>query len=154
MPHPPTHHKSDLAAFTQTRPRQTMQLRSSFAASAATNRASRSCSSSRNVASLRVRAVAAPAAAAQQQQKMAGKSITFMKYQGLGNDFILVRKRVDMVVCLWCKAGPSNSSSELPARRTGGCVCAAYWSWRPRPAHEPGSLRFQQLLLHMVCSSS
>lgn len=39
---------------------------------------------------LRVRAVAAPAAAQQQLKMKDGKSITFMKYQGLGNDFILV----------------------------------------------------------------
>jgi hypothetical protein len=42
-----------------------------------------------------VRAVAAqqPAAAAQQatQQRSGGKQLQFMKYQGLGNDFILVR---------------------------------------------------------------
>lgn len=53
--------------------------------------------SSRGVA-LRVRAVAAPAAAAQ-QQKMDGKSITFMKYQGLGNDFILVRGHLLSAFC-------------------------------------------------------
>jgi hypothetical protein len=46
-----------------------------------------------------VRAVAAPAAAQQQQLKMRdGKSITFMKYQGLGNDFILVRSVITNAV--------------------------------------------------------
>lgn len=61
-----------------------MQLRSAVSSSRAAFR-----SNSRSAA-LRVRAVAAPAAA-QQQVKMNGKNITFMKYQGLGNDFILVR---------------------------------------------------------------
>jgi hypothetical protein len=51
------------------------------------------CRRSNRGAALRVRAVAAPAAPAQ-QQKMDGKNITFMKYQGLGNDFILVRMSV------------------------------------------------------------
>lgn len=41
---------------------------------------------------VRVRAVAAPASAAQQTMAGAkGSQLQFMKYQGLGNDFILVR---------------------------------------------------------------
>jgi hypothetical protein len=49
----------------------------------------------RGAAARRVQAVAAPAAAAPHAAGMAkqagGKQLQFMKYQGLGNDFILVR---------------------------------------------------------------
>ena len=68
-----------------------MQLRSSLLSG---SRAPCNKPSSRNVA-LRVRAVAAPAAAQQQLKMKDGKSITFMKYQGLGNDFILVSCHYD-----------------------------------------------------------
>lgn len=80
-------------------PQRTMQLRSSLSSGRAAAR-----SGSRNVA-LRVRAVAAPAAAQQQQKMGSGKNITFMKYQGLGNDFILVRQQY-----FTCTHGPCRAS--------------------------------------------